>query len=72
METLTDKQKEVVAKLRERYKTVHPVVFQRMFERAKNEVELFDILDTMPTSYPLVWDIEKRRLSATMNILTRE
>lgn len=69
MEHLTEKQQQIVAKLKERYKDVHTVLFQRMVERAKNEVELFDILDTMPDSFPIVWDMEKRRLSQVMDIL---
>jgi hypothetical protein len=69
MKELTEKQQEIVAKLRERYGTIHPVLFQRMLDRAKNEVELFDILDTAPATFPLVWDINGRRLTAAMDIL---
>jgi len=72
MEQLSDKQREIIGKLRERYSWIHPVLFQRMVERAKNEVELFDILDTVPSSLPVVWDIEKRRLSAVMDILRQQ
>ena len=68
MDQLTESQQQIVEKLKERYK-VHPVLFQRLLERAKNEVELFDILDTMPRSFPIAWDIENRRLSSVMDIL---
>lgn len=69
MDQLTEKQQALVAKLRERYAGVHPVLFKRMLERAKNEVELFDSLDTLPDSYPMAWDVEKRRLTQVMDIL---
>jgi len=72
MEHLSDKQQEVVAKLRGRYNGVHPVLFQRMVERAKSEAELFDILDTLPGSFPLVWDVENRCLTRVMDILRRQ
>jgi len=71
MDHLTDKQRDVLVKLKERYKTVHPVLFERILERAKNEVELFDILDTLPTTLPLVWDMEKRRFLPVTDILKR-
>lgn len=47
--------------LRERYKHIHPLLFLRSMERAKTDGELFDLLDTMPNEYPLVWD-EKNHL----------
>lgn len=69
MDYLTDKQKDIVQKLRERYASVHPVLFQRALEKAKNEVELFDILDTIPTTMPLVFDSYARRLVPTGDML---
>ena len=39
---------------------VHPLLFQRSLEYAKNENELFDILDSLP-DYPITWDNEKRK-----------
>lgn len=49
----------VVLKIKDRFK-VHPLLFQRSLERAKNETELFDILSDMP-AHPLVWDEQQRR-----------
>ncbi len=60
MDDLTEKQQQIVNGLRQRYK-VHDVVFHRSLVRAKNEVELFDILDTMPTDFPILWDKDQRR-----------
>ena len=45
----------IVEKLRERYKDIHPLIFHRSLEHAKTEVELFDILESIPKSYPIVW-----------------
>lgn len=71
MDHLTDKQAEIVDKLRARYAGVHPVVFQRMLERAATEVELFDILDTFSADYPIAFDADARRLVPAKDILNR-
>ena len=46
---------EVVNKLKERYQGLHPLIFHRSTERAKTLGELFDILEGIPKSYPIVW-----------------
>jgi len=51
----------IVCKLRERYAHLSPLIFQRSVERAQNEGELFDILETIPEAYPLLWDNNTRR-----------
>lgn len=56
MQDLTDEQTAFVGKLRERYDAVPEVLFRRSVAHAKNEVELFDILDTIPDGLPVVWD----------------
>lgn len=50
----------IVQKLRERYSDVPPLVFHRSLSYAKNASELFDILETMPKVFPLVWDSGRR------------
>ena len=55
-----DLKKEIVDGLRERYADVHPLIFHRCCERAKDETELFDILETMPKEFPMVWSDEIR------------
>lgn len=45
----------IVEKLRERYPDLHPLIFHRSVERSKTNGDLFDILDTLPDKYPLVW-----------------
>jgi len=49
----------IVEKLRERYKDIHPLIFHRSLEHSKTEVELFDILESMPKNYPIVWSEDK-------------
>jgi hypothetical protein len=51
---------QAVQKMRERYAHIHPLIFHRSVERAKNAVELFDILETFLDKYPLIWDNELR------------
>jgi hypothetical protein len=58
---LTEKQRDVVIAMQERYKHVAPVIFMRSFSLAKNEVELFDILDTVPTQLPILWSHEAKQ-----------
>ena len=45
----------IIEKLRERYPDLHPLLFYRSLERAKSNSDLFDILDTIPKKYPIVW-----------------
>jgi len=45
----------VVAKLKERYPNLHPMIFHRSVERAKSLGNLFDILETIPDGFPLIW-----------------
>lgn len=45
----------IIQKLRERYPDIHPLLFHRSVERAKSNGDLFDVLDTLPTKYPIVW-----------------
>ena len=55
--------------LKERYSNLHPLIFQRSLEKAENNAELFDILETVPEKYPIVWDDEKREWVFTGNLL---
>lgn len=45
----------VVLKLKERYPQLHPALFHRSVERAKSVGHLFDILETIPKEFPLIW-----------------
>ena len=50
----------VVARLKDRYSHLPPLLVHRSVERAGSNGELFDILDTVP-AYPVVWDDDSRR-----------
>ena len=47
---------EIVNKLKQRYKDIHPLIFHRSLEHSKKEVDLFDLLDSFPKAYPVAWD----------------
>jgi hypothetical protein len=55
--------------MRQRYSHIHPILFQRSLEHAKTNGELFDILETIPSQYPIVWDEESRKWIVTQDLL---
>lgn len=52
---------EFIASLKQRHPNVDDVVFVRSVEYAKTNVELFDILEDIPKTYPIQWSSELRR-----------
>jgi len=52
---------DIVLALKKRYSHLPPLLFSRSAERARNETELFDILDTVPDAFPLAWDDREGR-----------
>jgi hypothetical protein len=63
---------EVVEKLKERYPQIHPLLFNRSVERARSVGELFDILESIPNEYPIVWGESEHRWVFTNDILQKE
>lgn len=55
--------------LKNRYPKLHPLIFQRSLEKAKNNGELFDILESVPEECPIIWDEVKRRWVHTDDIM---
>lgn len=53
-------EEEQLDKLRKRYSHLHLLVFHRSVERARDIYDLFDILETIPKKYPIVWDENNR------------
>ena len=45
----------VVKNLKQRYNTIHPLIFKRSMEKSKSLGELFDILEDLPSNYPVKW-----------------
>lgn len=62
----------MIDNLRKRYAHLHPLIFHRSVERARNDVELFDILDSCPTDFPIIWDIDERRWKTTNDLFMEE
>ena len=56
-----DQSSKVVLALKKRYANLPPLLLSRSIERARDEVELFDILDTVPQEFPLMWLNDQRR-----------
>lgn len=61
-----DKVKEA---LKERYKHLHPLLFQRSSEKTHSDGELFDLLDGTPSEYPIIWDENERIWKHTPDLL---
>lgn len=48
-----------LANFKKRYENLHPLIFHRSVERASTLLELFDILEKIP-SFPIRWDESTR------------
>lgn len=59
---------EITQKLRERYPDLPPMIFHRSMERAKSDGDLFDILDSFPKIYPVVWSDTAYRWLSTKDV----
>ncbi len=58
-----------LANFRARYSEVHPLVFQRSLEKASSELDLFEILQTVPSRPPFSWDDSKRSWSPDEDVM---
>jgi hypothetical protein len=47
---------DAIENFRKRYYNLHPLIFHRSVERAGSLVELFEILETIPSKYPIAWN----------------
>lgn len=52
---------EIVLALKNRYNYLSPLLLARSIERANNETELFDILDSIPKDKPVAWCFSTKR-----------
>lgn len=50
--------KELKDSLEKRY-GLHPLIFSRSVGRSKSDTDLFDILDSFPDKFPIVWSEEE-------------
>ena len=51
---------EALANFRSKYAHLHPLVFQRSLERASSTLQLFEILESVPSQTPFSWDDSRR------------
>lgn len=47
--------------IKTQYSHLHPLIFHRSIEYAKNLSELYDILEDIPDQYPVKWSYEKNK-----------
>jgi len=66
---MIDLNSDTVEKLRDRYRHIHPLVFHRSCERAKSEVDLFDILENIPKNRPIFWSEDDHAWVHTEDLL---
>ena len=45
--------------LKKRYVGLHPLLLHRSAERARSPSDLFEILESMPSKFPISWDDSK-------------
>ena len=57
--------------LKQRYNNIHPLIFQRSLDRAIDDADLFDILDSFPNKYPVVWNNNERRWTLTDDLFLK-
>lgn len=58
----------VIDGLKEKFSSVHPLIFYRSKERSKSGGELFDILDSLPKDYPIIWNDETKKWETTKDL----
>ena len=63
---------DVLEKLKKRYHQINPLIFNRSVERSKNLSELFDILETIPSKYPIIWNEKEHCWSSTDDIFQKK
>lgn len=59
---------QVVTRLKEKYNSLHPLVFSRSMERAKGPGNAFDILESIPKNLPMVWSVDLGRWVETEDL----
>ena len=50
-----------VDNFRKYYSDIHPLIFHRSVEHARTDAELFEILESIPKEYPIIWDAKSYR-----------
>lgn len=59
---------EIIKKLKDNFKYIHPLIFYRSLEKAESEGDLFDILSDIPNKFPIIWSEKNNRWVHTKDI----
>lgn len=54
---------------RSKYAHIHPLVFQRSLEKASSSLQLFEILEGVPSDVPYSWDESKTAWSRDEDVM---
>jgi hypothetical protein len=58
----------IISGLKERHKNLNPLVFHRSLEKSETAVELFEILEAVP-SCPFYWDDSNKKWTKTNDFI---
>lgn len=58
-----------IQSFKEKYNFLHPLLFHRSLEKAESSNGLFEILESIPKSYPLFWDDSKKKWVSSSDFL---
>ena len=61
---------EIIDKFRKNYSGVHPLVLQRSIERARDSLDLFEILESIPNP-PFSWNDERHAWVKNMDVTSK-
>ena len=64
--------KEITENFKKRYSHIHPLIFHRSLERSNSFVELFEILESVPSKFPISWDENKRSWVKNLDITSQK
>lgn len=60
-----ENKEEIINSLKKRYKNLHPLIFHRSLEKSDDPNVLFDILESIPKTFPIFWDDSKKKWCKT-------
>lgn len=69
---ISDLDDSVLNNFRTKYQHLHPLVFQRSLERSSSLLELFEILEGVPSEPPYSWDESRRSWSKDEDLICSE
>jgi hypothetical protein len=61
-----------IENFRKKYSSLHPLILHRSAERASSLMELFDLLENIPSNFPIVWDEKKRSWVKQLDITAQK